>query len=251
LTGGRLRRWSSVQAETGERGGCAKLRRTALKTAFGQYCSHREDRVGPPEPRRPHSGRRIARPPTSPTAEPRGAVRNAGYRRAEGDHHGQKQWRPLRKGVADLHRRTELSQRANERYLAGLAAAQTGQTLADLVDPLCKAVTWKGRRVRAMNPLAAEDLRLLQALGRGEYLVQGLRNRDLRQALYGSESKDPRENRRRSSAVTRKLRLLRAHRLIHKVPRTHRYLISPRGQAVLAALLAARQADTEKLAAVA
>src|SRR5262249_12493406 len=37
------------------------------------------------------------------------------YRPAEGDEQGQKKWRRLRKGVADLQRRAQLSQQANER----------------------------------------------------------------------------------------------------------------------------------------
>src|SRR2546428_12999414 len=31
-------------------------------------------------------------------------------------------WRPLRKGIADLHRRAQVSQRSNEAYLEALAA---------------------------------------------------------------------------------------------------------------------------------
>ena len=66
-----------------------------------------------------------------------------------------------------------------------------------------------------------------------------------------AEQDDPREQQRRSAAITPRLRLLRAHGLIHKLPHTHRYRISPRGQAVLAALLAARRANPEKLTAAA
>jgi hypothetical protein len=43
--------------------------------------------------------------------------------------------------------------------------------------------------------------------------------------------------------------LLRAHGLIHKVPKTHRYQLSPHGRDVINALLTARQASTAKLAA--
>jgi len=170
------------------------------------------------------------------------------YRAAEGDPGGEMRWRPMRKGVADLPRRCEASQRANQRYLEGLAEASTARTLAELSDPLCQPVTWKGRQVRALNPLSGDDLGLLQAVGKGEYLINGLRNRDLRQTLYGAQPLDAKEKRRQSAAVTRKLRLLRAHGLIHKVPRTHRYMISPQGQAVLAALVTARHANVEKLA---
>jgi hypothetical protein len=48
--------------------------------------------------------------------------------------------------------------------------------------------------------------------------------------------------------VTRQLRLLRAHGLIHKVPKTHRYVVSESGRQAITALLAARNASVEALA---
>jgi hypothetical protein len=42
------------------------------------------------------------------------------YRPAEGDADGPKDWRVLRKGIADLQRRAQVSQAANERYLEAL-----------------------------------------------------------------------------------------------------------------------------------
>jgi hypothetical protein len=47
--------------------------------------------------------------------------------------------------------------------------------------------------------------------------------------------------------VTRLLRLLRAHGLLHKVPKTHRYLVSPEGRKAITALLAARDANAVSL----
>jgi hypothetical protein len=43
------------------------------------------------------------------------------------------------------------------------------------------------------------------------------------------------------------LRLLRAHGLIAKVTKTHRYQVSVKGRSKISALLAARQANTEAL----
>jgi DNA-binding HxlR family transcriptional regulator len=53
------------------------------------------------------------------------------------------------------------------------------------------------------------------------------------------------------AAVGRRLRLLRAHGLIAKVSKTHRYVVTEKGRNVITALLAARQASTEKLTALA
>jgi hypothetical protein len=102
--------------------------------------------------------------------------------------------------------------------------------------------------VRALNPLAASDAALLEAVSRHEFLINGLRNRDVRRLLYGADSAAaPADVRRRSAAVTRQLRLLRGHGLIDKVPRTHRYVVSEEGRRAMTALLAARHASTERL----
>lgn len=174
------------------------------------------------------------------------------YRPKEGaDDGARKQWRPLRKGIADLHRRAAVSQSANQRYLASMAQARQTISLQQLSDPVCRPATLQGRRVRALNPLAPPDASLLQAVSRGEFLLNGFRNRDLRALLYppAPADHDPQADKRLSAAVTRKLRLLRAHGLIRKVPKTHRYMLSDKGRRTISALIAARQADTQRLLA--
>jgi hypothetical protein len=172
------------------------------------------------------------------------------YRPKEGEPEGEPQWRYLRKGVADTWRRAELSQQANERYLAVLAAATEPTPLGTLSQPLCRRVRYHGQPVRALNPLAADDAALLAVVYRGEFVITGLRNRDVRRLLYGAGGDAP-TRRRRASRVTRQLRLLRGHGLLRKVSHTHRYLLTPKGRIVVAALLAACQADTATLAAAA
>jgi len=169
------------------------------------------------------------------------------YRTKEGQPAGKKTWRQLRKGVADLHRRAQVCQAANDRYLQAMAAVETDASLAELAGPVCRPITWKGQPVRGLNPLADADARLLQAIARGEFALHGFRNRDLRPLLFDRPADDLAEYRRQSGAVTRKLRLLRAHGLIRKVSATHRYLLTACGHKVVAALLSARQANTAKL----
>ena len=59
------------------------------------------------------------------------------------------------------------------------------------------------------------------------------------------------ERQRRSAWVSRQLRLLRAHSIIRKVAKTHRYQVTERGRVILTALHAARHASTEKLVSLA
>ncbi len=189
-------------------------------------------------------------------------------RTAQGDDHGVPDWRPVRQGVVDLPHRASVSQAANERYLEACAAVKDETPLRQLVEPLCQAVqettaaqaktaaltdatttaaatgAARPRRVRALNPLAAADATLLEAVSRHEFLINGLRNRDLRALLYPA-TEDADEQRRQAAAITRKLRLLRAHGLIAKVPKTHRYLVTDAGRRVITALLSARNANAD------
>jgi len=174
------------------------------------------------------------------------------YRSAEGRPKGSKRWVPLRKGVSDLYRRTQVCQAANEQYLEAMASVEPGVSLRELAEPLCRRVRWKRRGFRALHPWSAEDASLLAAIQHGEFALRGFRNREIRPLLYGQENGvAPAEIRRRSGAVTRKLRLLRAHKLIRKVPGTHRYKLTRKGRAAAAALLLARELDTTQLASAA
>lgn len=172
------------------------------------------------------------------------------YRASEDKPQGKKSWQKLRKGVADLARRAEISQKANERYLTALAAVDTTTTLADLVQPVCQPVRWEGRSVRALQPMSEQDAQLLKAVSRGEFIMQGFRNRDLRALLFGTDA-SPADSKSQTAKVTRMIRMLRAHGIVHKVAKTHRYNVSPAGRQLISALLAAVSANAQKLSEIA
>jgi hypothetical protein len=173
------------------------------------------------------------------------------YRAREGDPQGEKDWRQMRKGVADLHRRAEVSQACNSRYAEALAAVRQKTALKELTEPLCRRAPAPGGRKkryeRGLNPLSEQDGRLLRAVADPQFVVNGMRNRDLVRLLYDTPATHEQQTRRRASRVTRQLRLLRAHGLLRKVPRSHRYQVSQQGRKVITALLAAQDADTETL----
>src|SRR5439155_11030893 len=58
------------------------------------------------------------------------------FRCKEGDESGPMSYRRLRKGVADLHRRAEVSEKINDRYVASLASVEEKQTLAETTKAL-------------------------------------------------------------------------------------------------------------------
>jgi hypothetical protein len=169
------------------------------------------------------------------------------FRTKEGDPNGKAAWRPLRRGVADAYRRTQVSQASNERYLDALAGADTSTPLGELIRDICKPTAYKGKRVRALRPWAEPDLALFGAVSRGEFCVNGFRNRDLQCLLFDHAPETSEQQRHRSARVSRLLRMLRAHHLIQKVPRTHRYVLTARGRDVISAVLSAHRITLEQL----
>jgi len=169
------------------------------------------------------------------------------FRPKEGDPGGQKQWRPLRKGIADLHRRAQVSQAANERYLDALAAVELSTPIGDIFREVCRPTTHNGKRLRGLRPWSPDEVVLFQAISRGEFCINGLRNRDLQPLLFPSSPASSNEQRRRSARVSYLLRILRAHGILHKIPKSHRYRVSPKGRDFLAAVITAHQASVQQL----
>ena len=173
------------------------------------------------------------------------------FRHKAGEEEGPMQWRQLRAGVADLQRRTEVCQQALDRYCTALAQVDDTTRLRDLTQSIEKPVRWKKRRLRAIHPFEAGDLALLTAVNRGEFTINGLRNRDLQALLFGDPASTPEERHRRSSSVSRKLSLLRAHGVIRKLPHTHRYQVTDHGRLILNAVTSAQLATTQQLTTLA
>lgn len=172
------------------------------------------------------------------------------FRRAEGQTSGKKSWRRLRRGVADLYRRAQVSHRATERYLEALASVDEQMTLEELLHRVQQPRRWQQQRVRPLQPFA-QDRELLRAIARGEHTLHGFRNRDLRPVFFPVAAHEPKEARRRSALISRKLRLLRAHGLICKITGTHRYQLTDSGRALTTAISATLRATVQQLTAAA
>lgn len=169
------------------------------------------------------------------------------YRTPEGKPDAAMGWHRMRKGIADLHRRAEVSQAANDRYANALASVDDTRSVGELAAKLCRPVKHNGHRERAMNPYSPEDAKLLDAISHGELTLNGFRNRDLRVQLFDDEKASRQEQRRHAAAVTRKLAMLRAHGLIKKTQGTHRYHLTVHGRVVVTTMIASRKASAKSL----
>lgn len=172
------------------------------------------------------------------------------YRRTD-DPHSALAWRPIRQSTADMHHRAQVSQQVLDRYCCALAAVDDSSTLQELITTVERPIHWKGQSVRALHPFEPADRALLQAINRGEFNITGVRNKDLQLLLYSRQPQNQSEQRRRSAAISRKLRILRAHGLIRKRPRSHRYDLTRHGHLVVNAILSANRLTVQQINAAA
>jgi hypothetical protein len=165
--------------------------------------------------------------------------------------HGRRQrcWGKMRKGIADLPRRVDLSRAANARYLDALSVVPDPTPLYHLFDPLSHRRILHDRPYRPLRPIAPDESAQFAALLEGQTALAGCRPQDLRRVLSPQEPADRTEQKRLTGRVSRLLRLYRAHGLIAKIAHTHRYRITPKGHHIMSTAIRCRLANLSQLAA--
>jgi hypothetical protein len=161
-------------------------------------------------------------------------------RRVHRQGRSQMAWCPMNKGVANFYHYHEVARAANERYLGALAVVDRPAASVKILDQASKPARLGKRRHRGLNLLRLQEQTWFRAVLRGEHHLNGFRNGDIQAALFPTRVQDVAEQRRRTAHVSRLLQLLRAHGLIAKVPRAHRYRVTTKGEALMSAAIYAR-----------
>jgi len=161
-----------------------------------------------------------------------------------------KRYLPMRKGVADIPLRAQISGEINKRFNESLAQMESNTSLSELIEPVCQRGRKKQRCVRPLDVLG-KDRSLLCALADPKHAVSGITNRDLRNALGDTAGFGGKTQNQQSSKASRLIRLLRDHGLLHKYPRQNRYRLSPKGAKLTTVLCAALHASTQELTKIA
>jgi hypothetical protein len=169
------------------------------------------------------------------------------YRPKQGNEEaGKCEWNPLRKSVADIKRLAHVSQASNNRYLEAISSLGMDMPIIRLIEGVCKPASLNGERMRALRPWSEEDSLLLKAVSKGEYAVNGFRNKDIRSIIF-PEYIDEKEKKRQAGRITRRFRLLRAHGLIRKVKNTHRYVLTKKGRRIISAIIESQNLTLKQL----
>jgi hypothetical protein len=153
---------------------------------------------------------------------------------------------PLRKGVADIVLRAQVSQEVNDRFMDQLATCSDETPVRDVIDAVCAPGKNHGRRFRALD-VTGKDRALLQAIADPLFAISGITNRALREKLAGQPGYDGRTQKQLCAKVSRQLRLLRDHGLIRKMPRQNKYQLTAKGRQLTTTLSALLVASTQQL----
>jgi hypothetical protein len=158
--------------------------------------------------------------------------------------HGRsRRWVPMGKGVANARRMLQLGEQSNQRYLEALANVEFKREAIDILDHLCRPHKKDGRHVARLNPITKDECAIFRAAMAGEHAIAGFRNHDLTARLYPNATNTPEESKRICARVSRKIRTLRDHGLVAKVPGSRLYRVSRKGYQVMAAALRFRNLD--------
>ena len=170
------------------------------------------------------------------------------FRHPDDDKNRPASWQKMRKGVSDLHRRSEVSQACNDRYADAIAANKIGEKFMQIIEPVSNKIKKAGKLYRGFNPWRNDDFIVLSFLALGQNVLNGFRNKELRDYLYPEAKRLPTiEQRKYSSRTTRRIKLLRVHGLIKKMPKENRYILTSKGQKLASSLRIVSTVDLERL----
>jgi hypothetical protein len=133
---------------------------------------------------------------------------------------------PVKKSIFSLGIMANLMEAANRRYLDFLAALDDPSDGVRKLPKVAEPVRRDGRSHRGFNLFQTEDLAIFRAIVRGEFLITGFRNRDLRFHLGNT-----------SRQVSRILKRLRLHGLIKIVGKSYKYYLTRLGRSVISCAL--------------
>ncbi|HEX6087832.1 MAG TPA: MarR family transcriptional regulator, partial [Thermoanaerobaculia bacterium] len=118
-----------------------------------------------------------------------------------------------------------ISHAANDRYIHFLSAIDDPTPGLKAPSKISDSVEEREHRYRGFNLFDDDDQNLFEILCRGEFFIQGFRNRSLREHLGHF----------RSSQISRLLKRLRLHGIIKKLGRTYKYYLTELGRHVAVA----------------
>lgn len=151
------------------------------------------------------------------------------------EHKGEtvKRWVPMGKSIANLYRYAEISKSIIKRFIDALPIINDEQLSLNELKNISIRKEVKGRYYSAFNLLNEDTLQLFNAVAKGEYLIKGFSNKDIRKEIFKEDSED----KKTINKMTRLLSKLKAHKIIKKVSHKNRYYLTAQGRKIITSLM--------------
>lgn len=147
------------------------------------------------------------------------------------DVQGQLKNAPMKKNIYSLFPLASLLKAANRRYLEFISQLDDPSEGIRKLERISRTVERDGRSYKGFNFYDQEDQKLFEILVKGEFNINGLRNKSIRTFLSGKNT----------GMVSRILRRLRSHGIIKKVGKAYKYYLTKLGKAVIVTGLRIKQ----------
>lgn len=143
-----------------------------------------------------------------------------------------KKWVPMGKSICNLYRYVEISKSITKRYIEALPEIDTDIVPLKEIKNISKSTIKKERKYSGFNILNEDTLNLFKALSRGEYLISGFCNKDIRTEIFKNSNCAKIINK-----TTRLLAKLKAHGIIKKVHKKNKYYLTESGRKIISSVL--------------
>lgn len=136
----------------------------------------------------------------------------------------------MKKSIYSLGPLMKVMTASNRRYLEFISAIEDTSAGNKRLNKVSQRVEKNNRGYKGINFFDVEDLRLMQTLNRGEFNIDGFRNKDIRRYL-----KD-----KNTGQVSRQLKRLKVHGLIKRAQHSYKYHLTKIGRCVTLAAMKLR-----------
>jgi DNA-binding PadR family transcriptional regulator len=142
-----------------------------------------------------------------------------------------KKFTSMKKYIYSMRALLEIMKASNRRYLEFISIIEDKSLGCKRLEKVTKRVEEKKRGYRGINFFAEDDLKVIKTVSRGEFIIYGFRNKDIKSFLPGKSS----------GQISRLLKRLRLHGLIRKAGKSYKYYLTTMGKQVLITALKIRE----------
>lgn len=147
---------------------------------------------------------------------------------------GSGHWTPMGKSISNLYRYAEVSKATNNRYINALPNPVDVVTPVKDIENISKSIEVSNRHITGFNILKEDTTTLLEIIASGDFIVNGITNKELRCRFFKKE--DFNSSRIRNK-TTRLLNKLKCHGLIRKVNNSSKYYLTVTGRKIINSIL--------------